>query len=227
MASTAPTFRNRLPADPDGSAEELLRRADALGIPWRRLLLQELEAEERLRTFVPGLSTDFPWDEALEILSARAAQSWRVRDALETVAWQSRASMKGATKRLRDFVRALGTSASDDGRGSRGCEAAYRRILILQRARRAALRSREMPMPERLAFICTTARCRFEDAEWAVREESAPRRGRRMESAVRKARDEGHFVPRAATEARSLSSLRRIVFGFRDASSRNRRSRAS
>ena len=35
---------------------------------------------------------------------------------------------------------------------------------------------------------------------------------------------DGFFVPRAATEARSLSQLRRIVFGFRDGSSRKRRS---
>jgi hypothetical protein len=213
MASPAPTIRILPLGEEATAADELLRRADTLGIPWRRLLAQEIEAEERLRTHLPD---EFSFTEALEILSAEAARSWRVRDQLETLAWQARASVKGAEKRLRGFVRTMCTGASDGRTEGRRFDIAYRRILLLQRARRAAARSREMTTEERLAFVCTTARCRFEDAEWALREECSPRRGRRMEAAVRKVRDEGFFVPRAASEARSLASLRRIVFGFRD-----------
>ena len=227
MASPVPTFRILPAADEIGPTEGLLSRAEALGIPWRRLLRQEIEAEEKLRRYLPDVAA-LPWEEALEILSAEAGRSWRVRDQLEALAWQVRASVKGAEKGLRDFLCALRADASDDRAAGRRCDAAYRRILLLQRARRAAARSRVLSSEaERLAFVCTTARCRFEDAEWALRVESAPRRGRRMEAAIRKVRDEGHFVPRAATEARSLASLRRIVFGFRDVPSRNRGARAS
>ncbi len=90
---------------------------------------------------------------------------------------------------------------------------------MLQRVRRAAGRSRGT-MAERLAFVCSTARCAFDDAAWALREEDSPLRGRRLEAAVRKVRDEGFLVPRAQTEARSLAELRRIAF---ESSQRGRR----
>ena len=229
MASPAPEVRILPAADREESADELLSRAETLGIPWRRLLVQEIEAEERLRAHLPELTAELPWDEALEILSAESSRSFRVRDQLEALAWQARASVKGAERKLRDFVQTIRIGGSKERAVGRSFDTAYRRILLLQRARRAAARCGDgtMTTAERLAFVCTRARCRFEDAEWAIGVESSPRRGRRMEAAIRKVRDEGYFVPRAATEARSLASLRRIVFGFRDASPRNRRARAS
>ena len=239
MASPVPTIRLLPLREGESSpADELLARAEALGIPWRRLLAQEIEAEERLRTYLPDLESDGAFDEALDILATEASRSWRIRDQLETLAWQARASMKGAAGRLRRFFRSVsGDSASHPSGPSsavRRCGAAYRRILLLQRAWRAAARSRGSAA-ERLAFVCATARCRFEDAEWALGAlaPDAPRRGRRMEAAVRKVRDEGFFVPRAATDARSLAQLRRIVLaaaspsGIRNPSSKNRRVRAS
>jgi len=66
-------------------------------------------------------------------------------------------------------------------------------------------------MAERLAFICSRARCCYDDAAWAVLEEDSPNRGDRFDSAVRKVREEGFLIPRAETEARSLAELRRIV----------------
>lgn len=227
MASPAPTTRILFPDEPVGegaSADELLASAETLGIPWRRLLAQEIEAEQRLRTYLPDLPAECPLEAALEILSAEAARSWRVRDQLETLAWQARSSVRGAGKKMRAVLRSIGgASESRAAAVGRHCGAAYARILRLQRARRAAARSRGT-VAERLAFVCSTACCKFEDAAWALRESHVPRRGRRMEAAVRKVREEGFFVPRAATEARSLSQLRRIVFGFRDGSSRKRRS---
>jgi hypothetical protein len=83
-------------------------------------------------------------------------------------------------------------------------------------------------MPERLAYVCSTARCAFEDAEWALRAEGSSRRGERMDAAIRKVRGEGFFVPRAQTEACALAELRKIVFaaslrsGIRNDSSRSR-----
>ena len=230
MASPFPTIRH--PPFPEGEVsppEDLLAQAEALGIPWRRLLAQEIQAEQRLRTHSWDAASDGSWEEALEILSSEAARSWRVRDQLEALSWEKRAFVRGADRRLRFFVKSLCDGpGSDAAPPVRQCGAAYRRILLLQRARRAAGRSRGTEA-ERLAFVCATAHCKFEDAVWALGLLAAgvSRRGRRMEAAVRKVRDEGFFVPRAATEARSLSQLRRIVFGFRDEDSRKSRDRAS
>jgi hypothetical protein len=226
MASRAPTIPTRIlprrdgdpPAPPrflpgEGApAEQLLAFAETLGVPWRRLLLQEIEAEQRLRTYLPDVDAECTPESAVTILSVEAPRSWRVRDQLETLACQACVSDRGARTRLRSFLKNLGGETGSDARAlARHCGLAYRRILLLQRVRRAAARSRGTEA-ERLAFVCSTARCTFEDASWALAEEVSPRRGRRMEAAVRRVRREGFLVPRAATEARSLLELRRIVF---------------
>lgn len=87
---------------------------------------------------------------------------------------------------------------------------AYQRILLLQRIRRAAAKSRG-DTPERLAFICSTARCNYDDAVWALLEEDSPRRGHSLDAAVRKVREEGFQIPAAKTAARCVASLQRIV----------------
>jgi hypothetical protein len=240
MASRAPTIRilplrDGDPAAPSplapaegSSREEILACAETLGIPWRRLILQEIEAEQRLRRYLPDVAAECPLESALTILSVAAQRSWRVRDQIETLACQARVCARGARTKLRPFLQHLaGVSGPDPSALARHCGFAYQRILLLQRVRRAAERSRGTPA-ERLAFVCSTARCAFEDASWALAEEDSPRRGQRMEAAIRKVRAEGFLVPRAATEARSLSQLRRIVFAaskseFRDGSSNTRR----
>ena len=192
-------------------SSEILRWAEVLDIPWRRLLVEEIRAEQRLRAYVPDVRAACPLESALTILSLAALRSWRVRDRVESLACQARASVRGALRRLRGVTRALaGGTESDRAALLRHCRFAYERILLLQRVRRAAARSRG-PVQERLAFVCATARCGYEDAEWALAEVGAPRRGRRLEAAVRKVREEGFVVPRAHTEARSFEELRRIA----------------
>ena len=205
------------------SPAEILGCAETLGIPWRRLLLGEIDAEQKLRGYLRDVEAECPLESALTILSLSALRSWRVRDQVETLACQARTSVRGSLKGLRGFFRRLvGQTGPDPEALARHCRFAYERILLLQRVRRAAARSRGTTA-ERLAFVCSSARCAFDDAAWALREEDSPRRGRRMEAAVRKVRDEGFLVPRARTEARSLAELRRIVF----ASSRPARRRSS
>lgn len=216
------------------SPDEILGCAETLGIPWRRVLLQEIEAEQRLRSYLPDIQAECPLESALTILSFSAQRSWRVHDQVESLACRARLSARGARKALQSVLRHLaGESEPDPSALARHCGFAYQRILLLQRVRRVAARSRGT-MAERLAFVCSTARCAFEDAAWALREEDSPRRGQRMEAAVRKVREEGFFVPRAQTEARSLLELRRIALtssrwrrasarsGFRDARPRTR-----
>lgn len=215
---------------PESPPEEILRCAETLGIPWRRVLLGEIDAEQKLRSCLTDVSAECPLESALAILALSALQSWRVRDRVETLVCQARMSVRGARTGLRVFSRHLAGKAGPDGALlARQCRFAYQRILLIQRARRAALRSRGSTA-ERLAFICSTARCGFDDAEWALREEDSPRRGHRLDSAVRKVRDEGFLVPRAATEARSMAQLRRIVessSALGREQSRKRRLRAS
>jgi hypothetical protein len=195
----------------ESSPSDVLGCAETLGIPWRRLLLDEIRAELKLRSYLPDVATERFLDAALSILTHGALRSFRVRDRVETLACQTRASVRGALRRLRAAVRGLaGGSGGNDAALLRHCRLAYHRILLLQRVRRAASRSRGSPA-ERLAFVCTAARCSFDDAAWALGEEESPRRGRRMEAAVRKVRGEGFLVPRAHTEAQSLAELRRIV----------------
>jgi hypothetical protein len=218
----------RVPTE-TSTADEILACAETLGIPWRRVLVEEIEAEQKLRRYLADVGSECPLDSALSILSLAAQRSWRVRDQVESLAGQARASARGARRGLLRFLRSLaGDSEPASAAFARQCGFAYQRILLLQRARRSAARSRGA-MPERIAFVCSSARCTFEDAEWALREEALPRRGRRMEAAVRKVREEGFFVPRAQSEARALEELRKIVFasarsGIRDASSRSRAS---
>jgi len=201
---------------------EILERAEALGIPWRRLLLQEIEAEQTLRRYLADVSRSVPLPDATTILPLSFLQSWRVRDRIETLACQAKAgAVRGAIRQLRMvFRRLVGTGDRDQAALGQHLWFAHQRVLLLQRARRAAGRS-EGSMAERLAFVCATTHCSYDDAAWAIGQADAPRSGRRYEAAIRKVRDEGFRIPRAESEARSLAELRRAVSA--SAGSRRRR----
>jgi hypothetical protein len=203
--------------------QEILDCAEALGIPWKRLLLQEIEAEQELRRRLPG-ARGCPLPRALTILPLSFLQSWRVRDGIETLACQARAgSVRGAVRQLREVLRRLlGKGDREQEVFSQHLWLAYQRVLLLQRARRAAERSAGSTA-ERLAFVCSTTRCSYDDAAWAVGQEDAPGPGHRFEAAISKVRDEGFRIPRAESEARALTQLRRAVLAL-SAADRRRRS---
>jgi hypothetical protein len=192
--------------------EQIVECAEALGVPWRRILLGEIESEQRLRRYVADVESRFSLRSAISILSFSLLKSWRIRDEIESLACQARgASSQGAVRQLRIVLQRL------TGRGDRDQVAlaehlwfAYQRVLLLHRVRRAAARSRGSTA-ERLAFTCSRARCSFDDAAWAVCQEESAEKGHRLDAAVGKVRDEGFLIPRAPTEARSLAELRRIV----------------
>jgi hypothetical protein len=195
-----------------GSPADVLRWAETLGVPWKRILLGEIEAEQRLRRYLADLDTDCALPSALTILSFSFLQSWRVRDQIESLACQARgASDRGAVRQLRVvFQRLTGKGDRDQVAFAQHLWFAYQRVLLLQRVCRTAARSHGT-MAERLASICSRARCSYDDAAWAVCEEDSVRRGQQLEAAVRKAREEGFLIPRADTEVGSLMVLRRIV----------------
>jgi hypothetical protein len=197
---------------PEESALEVLRRAEALEIPWKRLLRDEIRAEEILLLPAAGADSEMPLATALSLLPGSFLSSWRVRDRIQTLSCEARgASFRRAVRELRlVFRRLIGRPGSGQAAFSGHLWLAYQRVLLLQRVSRAARRSRGTDA-ERLAFVCSTTRCSFDDAAWAVRLEDSPRPGHRLDAAIRKARDEGFAIPRESTESRSFAKLRRVV----------------
>lgn len=223
-------FRDGDPASPRvpavSEAEpplEILRCAEALGIPWKRVLLAEIEAEDKLRRYLPDLEAELPVRSAMTILSFSFLRSWRVRDKIELLACRARgASDRTALRQLRIVLQSLtGKADRDKVAFAEHLQFAYQRVLLLQRVLRVAAKSRGT-ISERLAFVCSRGRCSFEDAAWAVCGDAPIRQGDRLAAVVRKVREEGFSIPREETEARSLSSLRRVIRGSRHLARRRR-----
>ena len=208
MAAPAPPNR----AAPEEPGLEIVRRAEELGIPWERLLLDEIEAEATLRHHSADAGAEMPLGTALTLLPFSFLKSWRVRDQIQTLSCEARgAAFRRAVSELRMVSRRLlGQPVGGRAAFSRHFWLAYQRVLLLHRACRAARKSRGATA-ERLAFVCAATRCSFDDAAWAVGQEDAPRPGHRLDAAMRKVREEGFDIPRAATETRSFGRLRRIV----------------
>ena len=194
------------------SVSEILSCAATLGIPWKQILVEEIAAEERLRRYVADVEKEIPLPLVLRLLQSCFLRSWRVREQIEGFACEARTSSSAeAVKQLRVvFYGLIGRSEGDKVAFAQHLWFAYQRILLLQRIRRAAAKSRG-DLPERLAFICSSALCSYDDALWALLEEDSPRRGHRLDEAVRKVREEGFRIPMAKTAARSVARLQRIV----------------
>src|SRR5262249_28263837 len=64
-----------LAPSPDDPAQEILRFAETLGIPWRRILLGEIEAEQRLRQYLENIQEDCPLPTVLKVLSSNFLDS--------------------------------------------------------------------------------------------------------------------------------------------------------
>jgi hypothetical protein len=174
--------------------------------------VDEITAEERLRRYLADVEEEIPIASVSRLLPSCFLRSWRVREQIEGLAYEARTSSSPeALKRLRFvFYGLIGRNEGDKVAFAQHLWFAYQRILLLQRARHAAAKSRG-DLPERLAFICSSARCSYDDAAWALLEEDSPRRGHSLDAAVRKVREEGFRIPVAKTAARSLARLRRIV----------------
>jgi hypothetical protein len=204
----------------EGSPSEILRCAEGLGIPWKRLLLTEIETEQRLRRYLADVENDCSLPSAMTILSHSFLQSWRVRDRIQSLAARTGEDAAASTRQLRSVFRRL-TEGSDQGEPAltEHLWFAYQRVLLLQRVGRSAARSRGTSA-ERVGFVCSRTHCCFEDASWAVAREESRGVESLLDAAVRKVRGEGFLIPRARTEARSLSELRRLVRGIRKRAAR-------
>lgn len=194
------------------SPEQILGCAESLGIPWRRLLVEEIESEQKLRRYLSDVEADRPLRSFLKLLPFGFLRSWRVRDRIERISSAARGSAAGDARRQLRIVLAelTGKSVSERIAFAEHLWFGYQRILLLQRVRRAAAKSRGTSA-ERMALICSRAHCSYDDAAWALLEEQSAKYGDRFDAAVRKVREEGFRIPRAETEARSLAELRRLV----------------
>jgi len=198
-------------APPPVGDRSLVERAEALGIPWGRILGEEIRAEQALRRYISDLDA-FPLVAPLAVLSFSFLQSWRVRDRIQALAVEARGiAARKAVRQLRAvFQRLAGRAPLEREAFAEHLWFAYQRVLLLQRACHAAARSRGT-LPERAAFVCDRTRCAFDDAAWALCHEGSRRNGHRLDAAIRKARDEGFQIPRAETEARAFAQLRAIL----------------
>jgi len=197
-------------AEPAG--QDVLRRAEALGIPWQRILADEILAEQSLRRVAPDASAELPLSAATSALPLSFLRSWRVRDRIHNLSCEARSACSpAAIRELRVVSRRLIGAREREGRAlATHFWFAYQRVLLLGRVCRAAARCHGATA-ERIAEVCASARCGFDDAAWAVCLEESPRPGHRLDAAVRKVRDEGFLIPRERTEARSFAALRKAV----------------
>src|SRR5262249_46592335 len=95
--------------------EEILACAETLGIPWRRLLAEEIEAEQRLRRYLSDVEEERPLRSLLKLLPFSCLRSWRVRDRIERLSSKARgASAPDARRQLRlVFTHLVGKNESD------------------------------------------------------------------------------------------------------------------
>jgi hypothetical protein len=210
---------------PTDDRPEVVRRAEALGIPWERILGEEIRAEQALRRYVDDLDADWPLTAPMTVLSLSFLQSWRVRDRIQALAAEARGGFsRAAVRTLRAvFQRLSGKVLRDQAAMAEHLWFAYQRVLLLQRVSLAASRSRGTTA-ERVAFVCSRTRCSFDDAAWAVCHEGSRRQGHRLDAAIRKVRDEGFQIPRAESESRAFARLRSIVRASGRLARRRRRS---
>lgn len=194
-------------------ALELLARAEALGIPWRRILQEEIAAESLLQGFLDADVTNLPLWQAIGLLPNTLLQSWRVRARIGRASWE--ASANGSLEAVHELSDLHDHFRGRPRRGATSRSAldrhlcqAYERIRELQAAARAAERARGED-PAR--FVCETAGCSLADAEWAVARASSAERTFALDDAVRHARDEGFEIPQGDTELDSFVRLKRLI----------------
>src|SRR5438105_13935805 len=122
------------------SASPVLERADALGIPWERMISEEIEAERRLRALIADLDGETPLEALMSLLRVSFLQSYRIRDRIQALVYEAQVSChpKAVRALRRVFRRLTGPSARDRLPLAEHLWFAYQRILMLQRVSRVA-----------------------------------------------------------------------------------------
>jgi hypothetical protein len=196
-------------------AGDLLREASDLGIPWQRILADEICAEKALRLSLADVTEDWPLWPALWILPLSLLQSWRVRDRIHRLSWKaSRNRCEDSARQLRalhaHFLGRANGRASEATLFARHLWFGYQRVLALARISRAAEKTRG-DLETRIASLRTGSGCSSSDARWAVCRAGAAGRGHRLDDAMRRAREEGFELPLDCSEVEAFRRLRAFV----------------
>jgi hypothetical protein len=196
-------------------AHDLIEVAEALGIPWQRLLETEIQAERELRRTMGEPSDVEPLWRVFAALPLSILDSWRVRERIRGLSWEARTgSSKRAVRDLRALADHLSGKAAASDRSAdplwRHFEFAHQRVLELQQLARSAEKARG-DFPARVRHVLQNTGCLEPDARWAVERALAPRQRTVIEDAMARARGEGFELPRATTEFQSWVLLRRFV----------------
>ena len=203
------------PAREDPDALRLIAEADALGIPWRRVLTQEILAEGTLQRFLGPDIAELPLWRALCLIPNSLFHSWRIRNLVDRLSWE--ASAQGAAAARRELATLFESLTGPRARHltsetslAKHYWFAYHRILELQSVALAA----EKVLDEgtlRISRVCELTGCGRRDAEWAAARATSPTRSHALDDAMARAREEGFEIPPAETELAAFSRLRRFV----------------
>ena len=199
----------------DLAARDLVGQADSLGIPWKRILSEEIRAERMLRLCISDVCADWPLWAAFWILPGSLLHCWRVRSRIDALSWTAnRDHCETSVRQLRALhAHFLGR------RDSRGTDATlmakhlwfgYQRVLGLARISRLAEKIDGDPATQ-LDCLRKQSGCSVEEASWAVERAGSAARGHRLDDAMRRARDEGFELPEDENEVRAFRRLRSFV----------------
>ena len=189
--------------------------AEALGIPWLRILESEIESERALRRLLGDAATDEPLWRILCALPSSALDSWRVRERVNALACEANTGRSPkAGRELKEVFDHL--RGKRNGRRSsadlmaRHFWFAYQRVQELVRAAGAAEKARG-DHAWRLRRTAEVSGCSAPDALWALGRAESPGRGHRLDDALARARSEGFEIPRAGTPLQSFVLLRKLA----------------
>jgi hypothetical protein len=203
--------------EPD--ALRLVAEAEALGIPWRRVLTQEILAEGTLQRFLGPDIEALPLWRALCLIPNSLFHSWRVRSLVDRLSWE--ASAQGAAAARRELAALFESLTGPRARHltsetslAKHYWFAYHRILELQSVALAAEKMLDDGAPG-VSGLCEATGCGRKDAEWAALRAASPDRSHALDDAMARAREEGFEIPPAETEPIAFSRLRRFVLRHR------------
>ena len=196
-------------------ALRLIDEAEALGVPWKQVLEREILAEGMLQRFLGAPIRELPLWRALAVLPASLFHSWRVRNTVDRLCHEaSTEGSRAARKELAMLIESVsGPHARREARRtalSKHYRFAYDRVLELQGVALAAEEARGAGL-ERVVEVREATSCSRADADWAVARLTSPTRTHALDSAVRRAREEGFEIPTAPSEIQAFARLKRFV----------------
>jgi len=202
-------------ACPALDALRVIEDADALGIPWREILSREILAESTLQRFLGSEITDLPLWRVISILPNTLLHSWRARELVDRLCWE--ASAEGSRAARREVAALLECLSGRRARRvheedmlARHYWFAYNRVLELQAVALAAEKC-GAPPDARVPALCECTGAPRRDVDWAVARLTSSARSHALDDAMSRAREEGFEIPRASSEPKAFSLLRRFV----------------